>query len=123
MDLICSYVVLTLAAGIPATHALCGVRRGTFALRDGTRQTGDHLVDWGSPVLVRTLSPVVDALIAAGASANAVTGASLVAGLSPALQAKKPLVYRDLQLAALAHCPRIAHPLPKARHRDAARDG
>jgi CDP-diacylglycerol--glycerol-3-phosphate 3-phosphatidyltransferase len=81
MDLICSYVVLTLAAGILATHALRGVRRGPFVLRDGRRQAGDPLVDWASPVLVRTLSPVVDALIAAGASANAVTGASLVAGL------------------------------------------
>jgi hypothetical protein len=39
------------------------------------------LVDWARPVLVRTLSPVVDALIAARVSANAVTGASLVAGL------------------------------------------
>jgi CDP-diacylglycerol--glycerol-3-phosphate 3-phosphatidyltransferase len=81
MDLICSYVVLTLAAGILATHALCGVRRGTFVLRDGTRQAGDPLVDWASPVLVRTLSPFVDALIAAGVSANAVTGVSLLAGL------------------------------------------
>jgi CDP-diacylglycerol---glycerol-3-phosphate 3-phosphatidyltransferase len=81
MDLICSYVVLTLAAVFLARHALCGVRRETFPLRDGRRQTGDPLVDWASPVLVRTLSPVVDALIAAGVSANAVTGASLVAGL------------------------------------------
>jgi CDP-diacylglycerol--glycerol-3-phosphate 3-phosphatidyltransferase len=81
MDLICSYVVLTLAAGILATHALYGVRRGTSVLRDGARQAGDPLVDWASPVLVRTLSPVVDALIAAGVSANAVTGVSLVAGL------------------------------------------
>ena len=78
MDLICSYVVLTLAACILATNALRG---GTLALRDGTRQAGDPLVDWASPVLVRTLSPVVDALIAAGVSANAVTEASLVAGL------------------------------------------
>jgi CDP-diacylglycerol--glycerol-3-phosphate 3-phosphatidyltransferase len=81
MDLICSYVVLTLAAGILFTHALCGVRRGTFVLRDGRRRAGDPLIDWASPALVRTLSPVVDALIAAGVSANAVTGASLVAGL------------------------------------------
>jgi CDP-diacylglycerol--glycerol-3-phosphate 3-phosphatidyltransferase len=81
MDLICSYVVLTLAAGILATHALRGVRHRKFALREGRRQTGDPLVDWASPVLVRTLSPVVHALIAAGVSANAVTGASLVTGL------------------------------------------
>jgi CDP-diacylglycerol--glycerol-3-phosphate 3-phosphatidyltransferase len=79
MDLICSYVVLTLAAGMLSTHALRGVRRGTFV--DGRRQAGDPLVDWARPVLVRTLSPVVDALIAAGVSANAVTGASLGAGL------------------------------------------
>src|SRR5580692_9307569 len=78
MDLICSYVLLTLAAGFLATHALRG---GTFALLDGRRQAGDPLVDWARPVLVRTLSPVADALIAAGVSANAVTGASLVAGL------------------------------------------
>jgi len=81
MDLICSYVVLTFAAGVLATHALRGVRRGTIALREGRRQAGDPLVDWARPVLVRTLSPVVDAVIAAGISANAVTGASLVAGL------------------------------------------
>jgi CDP-diacylglycerol--glycerol-3-phosphate 3-phosphatidyltransferase len=81
MDLICSYVVLTLTAGILVTHGLRGVRRGTFVLRDGRRRAGDPLVDWARPVLVRTLSPVVDALIAAGVSANAVTGASLVAGL------------------------------------------
>jgi CDP-diacylglycerol--glycerol-3-phosphate 3-phosphatidyltransferase len=81
MDLICSVVVLTLAAGFLATHALGGVRGRTFGLRDGRRQAGDPLVDWARPVLVRTLSPVVDALIAAGVSANAVTGVSLVAGL------------------------------------------
>jgi CDP-diacylglycerol---glycerol-3-phosphate 3-phosphatidyltransferase len=81
MDLICSYVVLTLAAGILAGHALRGARRGTVVLSDGRRQTGDPWVDWAQPALVRTLSPVVDALIAARVSANAVTGASLVAGL------------------------------------------
>ena len=81
MDLICSYIVLTLAAGILATHALRSAGRGTFVLRDGRREAGDPLVDWASPVLVRALSPVVDALIAAGVSANAVTGVSLVAGL------------------------------------------
>jgi hypothetical protein len=66
---------------ILATHALRDVRRRTYALRDGRRQASDPLVDWASPVLVRRLSPVVDALIAAGVFANAVTGASLVAGL------------------------------------------
>jgi CDP-diacylglycerol--glycerol-3-phosphate 3-phosphatidyltransferase len=81
MDLICSCVVLTLAAGLLATHALRGVRGGTFALGDGGRQTGDPLVDWASPVLACMLSPVVEALIAARVSANAVTGVSLLAGL------------------------------------------
>jgi CDP-diacylglycerol--glycerol-3-phosphate 3-phosphatidyltransferase len=81
MDLICSYVVLTLAAGFLATHALRAMRGGAVALRDGRRRAGDPLVDWASPGLACMLSPVIDALIAAGVSANAVTGVSLVAGL------------------------------------------
>jgi CDP-diacylglycerol---glycerol-3-phosphate 3-phosphatidyltransferase len=81
MDLICSYVVLAMAAGLLGVRALRVVRGGTFALREGRRTADDPLTDWASPVLVFMLSPVVDALIAAGVSANAVTGLSLVSGL------------------------------------------
>jgi hypothetical protein len=69
MDLVCSYVVLTLAAGFLATHALRGMRGRTFALRDGRRHASDPLVDWASPVLAYMLSPVVDADVIARADA------------------------------------------------------
>jgi CDP-diacylglycerol--glycerol-3-phosphate 3-phosphatidyltransferase len=81
MDLICSYVVLALAAGLLGAHALSVVRGGTFALREEGRSVDDPLTDWASPVLAFMLSPVVDGLIAAGVSANAVTGVSLASGL------------------------------------------
>jgi CDP-diacylglycerol--glycerol-3-phosphate 3-phosphatidyltransferase len=81
MDLIGSFVVLTMAAGLLGVHSLRVARGGTFALRVGRRSADDPLTDWASPVLVFLLSPVVDALIAAGVSANAVTGVSLVSGL------------------------------------------
>src|SRR5580704_15198102 len=81
MDLLCSCVVLTLAAGLLGAQALRVVRGGTFALHEARRSAGDPLTDWAGPVLMFMLSPVVDAFIAVGVSANAVTGLSLVAGL------------------------------------------